>query len=422
VSANVAREARWVVAGQCAVVLGGLALVRVLTEYLTPSQYGELALALTLAGLVNQSVTGGLAAGIARYYAVAAEAGDVRGYLRDARRLMGLATAVVGALLMLSAAWLIGSGRGSAIGLAVMVAIFAVVSGLGSAVSGIQNAARQRALCALHSGGEAWLRIAVVVLLLQALGVSTVVVVLAYVLSMLVATASQVFFVRRLGADAAGRVGECSWTGRIWAYSWPFSIFGLFTWLHQASDRWALQSFGSADQVGLYAVLFQLGYAPMGVAVGVAMNLLAPIFYQTAGQATDSDRNTQVHRMAWRSVAGCLGLTGVAVGVALLLHRPVFALLVAEEFRVLSYLLPWMLLAGGLFAAGQMLALKLMADLSTAAMTRAKVGTALLGVALNIVLARVMGVEGVVIAQVGFGLVYLVWMAALARHPKRGVE
>lgn len=417
---SVAGEARWVAAGQVAVVLGGLALVRVLTEYLSPAQYGELALALTAAGLVNQSVMGGLVAGIARYYAVAAEARDVPGYLRDARWLMGLASAAVGVLAALGLAGLASADRLAWTGLAAVVAVFAVVSGLGSALSGIQSAARQRALCAFHAGGEAWLRIAVVVALLHALGISGTVVLLGYVISTLAVGVSQLVFVRRLGGQGAAPPGARSWAPRIWAYSWPFSIFGLFTWLHQASDRWALQSFGSADEVGLYAVLFQLGYAPMGVAMGMAMHLLAPILYQTAGQATDARRNSEVHRMAWRSVLGCLGLTAIAVVAACVVHGPVFAWLVAEEYRALSYLLPWMLLAGGLFAAGQMLALKLMADLSTVAMTRAKVGTALIGVALNIGLARAFGVEGVVIAQVGFGLLYLAWMAALARHPKGG--
>jgi len=418
---SVAREARWVAAGQVAVGLGGLALVRVLTEYLSPAQYGELALALTVAGLVNQLVMGGLVAGIARYYAVAVEAGDVRGYLRDARWLMGLATAVVGALAVLGLVGLAGLERLAWTGLAGMVALFAVISGLASALSGIQSAARQRALCAFHSGGEAWLRIVIVVGLLHVLGISSTVVLLGYAVSTLAVGVSQLFFVRRLAGECALPPGARPWAPRIWAYSWPFSIFGLFTWLHQASDRWALQSFGSADEVGLYAVLFQLGYAPMGVAMGMAMHLLAPILYQTAGQATDARRNSEVHRMAWRSVLGCLGLTAIAVVAALVLHRPVFAWLVATEYRALSHLLPWMLLAGGLFAAGQMLALKLMADLSTVVMTRAKVGTALIGVGLNIGLARAFGVEGVVIAQVAFGLLYLAWMAALARHPKGGV-
>jgi O-antigen/teichoic acid export membrane protein len=39
---------------------GALVLVRVLTEYLTPAQYGQLALGLTVAGLVNQVVMAGM--------------------------------------------------------------------------------------------------------------------------------------------------------------------------------------------------------------------------------------------------------------------------------------------------------------------------------------------------------------------------
>jgi len=38
------KEASWIIIGQIVAITGALALVRVLTEYLDPSQYGELAL------------------------------------------------------------------------------------------------------------------------------------------------------------------------------------------------------------------------------------------------------------------------------------------------------------------------------------------------------------------------------------------
>ena len=44
--------------GQIATIIGSLVLVRVLTEYLDPVDYGILALGMTIAGLMNQVVTG----------------------------------------------------------------------------------------------------------------------------------------------------------------------------------------------------------------------------------------------------------------------------------------------------------------------------------------------------------------------------
>jgi hypothetical protein len=43
---------------------------------------------------------------------------------------------------------------------------------------------------------------------------------------------------------------------------------GLFTWLQLASDRWALNAFTSVADVGGYAVLYRMGYAPFLLSVG----------------------------------------------------------------------------------------------------------------------------------------------------------
>jgi len=87
---------------------------------------------------------------------------------------------------------------------------------------------------------------------------------------------------------------------------------------------------------------------------------------------------------------------------------------VASQYQSVSYLLPWVVLAGGLFAAGQVLGLKLMSDMKPAAMTLAKIVTALLGVLLNIYFASVAGLNGVVGALVGFSVIYFMWMVFLS--------
>ena len=52
------KESSWILIGQIATIIGSLVLVRVLTEYLDPVDYGILALGMTIAGLMNQVVTG----------------------------------------------------------------------------------------------------------------------------------------------------------------------------------------------------------------------------------------------------------------------------------------------------------------------------------------------------------------------------
>lgn len=107
---RLAKEGSWIVVGQITSVLGAVVLVRVLTEYLDPTQYGQLALGLTVAGLVNRVVMGGVNNGISRYYSIAAEKQDLPSYLSASRRLMLYAalTVLVIGLTLLVGLWSLG--------------------------------------------------------------------------------------------------------------------------------------------------------------------------------------------------------------------------------------------------------------------------------------------------------------------------
>lgn len=415
---RLAKEGAWIGAGQAVAVAGALVLVRVLTEYLDPAQYGELALGLTVAGLVNQVVMGGVTAGIGRFYSIAAEKKDLVAYLRGSRRLLAFATLAVAVTAIVLLAGMIWLDYSKWAALAAAALAFSVLSGYNTSLSGIQNAARQRALVAVHSALDAWLKILLAVGVMIWLGRSSTAVVIGYALSSLLVSGSQFFFLRRSirPAGTTQGTGE-SWERRIWTYSWPFSAWGLFTWAQQASDRWALQTFASTEEVGMYAVVFQLGYVPIGLAATMAMTFLGPILYQRSGTATDSVRNMQVHRIAWRITLVGLSVTVLAFGFTFMRHEWVFRLLVDAQYHAVSPVLPWMVLAGGIFAAGQMLALKLMSDMRSTAMTAAKIVTAILGVALNMYGAARFGLHGVVAALVAFSIVYFLWMAWLAQHP-----
>jgi hypothetical protein len=73
-------------------------------------------------------------------------------------------------------------------------------------------------------------------------------------------------------------------------------------------------------------------------------------------------------------------------------------------------------LAGGLFAVGQMLSLKLMSEIRAKSLIQVKIGTAMVGVGTNLLGAWLFGLAGVVVALVVFSTLYLVWMFYLAWH------
>jgi O-antigen/teichoic acid export membrane protein len=84
--------------GQIGVAIISLLLVKVVTEYLTPSEFGEVALAMTIVALVAQVFMGGVNNGIARYYSIAKKANSLYSYSLAVRVLTSRVSLIVGIL------------------------------------------------------------------------------------------------------------------------------------------------------------------------------------------------------------------------------------------------------------------------------------------------------------------------------------
>lgn len=411
------KESILVVLGQGMAVAGALVGVRLMTGLLTPSAYGELALGTTVATLVNLTVLGPLCNGVTRFYAPAQEKNDLGGYLNAVRRLVLSATVIIFLVILLTMVGLLVAGRKEWIALATATLIFAILSGYNSILNGIQNAARQRSIVAVHQGIEAWGRFLTAAGLMLWLGATSTIAMLGYALAVILTLGSQSIFFRKV---VPAKIGEAEnknhWVDQIWTYSWPFATWGVFSGVQMASDRWALGLLGTLTDVGMYAVVFQLGYYPMSIVTGMATQLLAPIFFQRAGDASDCRRNAKVNALSWRVTWLALAVTGVTVLLAFLSHAQIFCLLVAKEYSSVSHLLPWMLLAGGLFAASQSISLSLMSQMKTHTLKTAKIMTALLGTTFNLAGAYWYGTAGLVMAAVLFSSVYFVWVVLISKN------
>ena len=412
---RLSKEAFWIIFGQIMAVVGSLIGVRLITGLLSPNEYGDLALGMTLAVLINQTIFGPLNNGVTRFYAPSFEQGDLSGYLKATYRLVFRATGIIILILLLTIATMFITKRNEWIYIATASIIFATLSGYNSIISGIQNAARQRSIVALHQGIDSWVRFLVAAGLLMWLGASSSIAMVGYAIGGALVLISQYLFFRKiiitqLIVEEKGR----NWQEKIWKFSWPFATYGIFTWSQLASDRWALQLFSSTNDVGLYSVLYQLGYYPMLMATGMVSQFLAPIFYQRAGDATDSARIANVSNLIWRFAGFSLALTIIAFLIALFVHTNIFYIFTNNKYATVSHLLPWMLLSGGIFATGQILTSNLMIHLKTQTMMVVKITTAMFGIVFNFVGAYLYGITGIVIASILFSLSYFLWMTVLS--------
>jgi O-antigen/teichoic acid export membrane protein len=413
------KEGSWIVVGQAMVMIASLVGVRLLTGLLSPAEYGELALGLTIATLVNQTILGPLGQGVLRFYAPAVEDDDLVGYLHAVKQLVLISTILIVCLMLFGLFSLVLAGQYQWIAITISSLVFAGVSGYNTILSGIQNAARQRSIVAIHQGVEYWLRFLVAVVLINLFGANSTVAMIGYALGVTMVLCSQsVYFFKAFPNPSTWIDRKSVWQEKIWQYSWPMSVFGIFTWLQLVSDRWALGLFRTKDEVGMYAALFQLGYYPISMATGMAVQFLAPIFFQRSGDGSDARRNADVSRLGWRLTVLALGLTGVAFCIALLTHVQIFDVFVDKKYRDVSYLFPWIVLSGGIFSASQTIALNLLSQTKTYTMMPMKITTALLGIILNLIGGYSHGTLGIVMASLIFSIACFFSMAALSIYKK----
>ena len=199
-------------------------------------------------------------------------------------------------------------------------------------------------------------------------------------------------------------------------YAWPFSVWGVFTWVQSSADRWALGAYAGMYQMGLYQSIYQLGYYPASLVTQFLLQVATPILFAKAGFGAEPARQKEAG--AWNNwlMLAVLGATLASAGFSFAGGHKLLALLLAPAYRSQSSLITWLVLASGCFAAGQIGSLNPMISMNTQRLIAPKIITAIGGTVLIIGGARMAGTPGVVAAQLFFSLAYLIWILCLNRQ------
>jgi len=285
---NVKGEVAWVLAGQVLVLAGGLVGVKLLTNIMPQEAYGELALGMSIAGLINMFLFGPLGQVVLRYYSVSKDRGEQVVYyslLRQLHLWLLIILAVGGAVVALAVDVVAGTGWAWLTAAAVA---FGVASGLLGSAQGLFTAARERRLTALSQSADVWLRYGMALLLLYLGGREGYWALAGYALGSLLILLFQIQPVRHMIRDAKG--GDMvpvdvltHYRDEFWRFGTPFVAFAGLAAISQYADRWLLQGLAGKVEVGVYAALYQIASAPIGLLAGVVTQLVVPVVFARAG-------------------------------------------------------------------------------------------------------------------------------------------
>jgi O-antigen/teichoic acid export membrane protein len=418
---RIVREFALIAGGQGVAALGGIVGVRVLTQALSPTVYGEVALGMTLALLVQQTMLSPLSVAFLRFFSPALEAQTINAYSNAVRRLLRRASIPVLLLGVACTTGLVGIAHPEWIGVVVAATALSLFSGYNVALDSIQNAARHRILVAVHQIVNQWGRFLVALALIAVFEKSSAVVLAAYAFVSAATLFSRTVFLGNRVTGQGGTTNDSAeaahaMVARMRRYALPFAAWGVFTWAFEASGRWGLQISSGTTGVGLYAALWQIGHYPIALLADTIATTVAPIVFARAGDGSDQRRLRDAQRMNAVVVRSMFAMAIVATVVGFLLQDRLVLLLVGPEYHAIAPLLPWAILSGGLFGCAQVAVLRILMSADTRALIVPKILTAVVGSILKVGGAYLMGLRGVVAASVIFSLGYLLWIVALNRQ------
>ena len=211
----------------------------------------------------------------------------------------------------------------------------------------------------------------------------------------------------------------------ILSFSWPFAIWGIFGWVHLSSDKWALQTFYGPAIVGPFAVVTLLAVYPLTIGSGFLTTLIVPVAYERAGDLTRHQNLKSAYKII--SIATAVYALGVItlMYIYFIFHYELVVLISNQGFAKISFLLPWLTGAWGLFYFGQVLSGFGMVANKSRAYIAPKIVAAVIAGTSTFFLAPKYGATGVLWGLALAGFVYAVWcfvIAVIVVHIRPGVN
>lgn len=420
------KELFWISLGHASAMLGSLSVVKVMTHFLDPAVYGEVALAMTGALFVQNIILGPCCNSLSRYYVLAKEQNKIKTYFLASQKLF---TEAVIASLVMALIIIFGSliaGFYKYILQILIAAMLAIISGSSSAFDTIQTARRERKIVAWHQGVQQWTRVLCVVVAILLFGKTSITVLLGACFGAFIPLISQAIFLKNsvenslLQNDVISVKELNKQVSQMKKFCFPFLIWGIFGWLQSSSDKWALGASNSTSDVGRYAVLMQLSLAPTTIFAGVIAQFISPIIYEKAGSGLDLYKLKNAANINKNIFKIIMILTILITIVLYLNHRKIFSVLTDSKYSEVSYLMPWVFLSGGVFSGAQILSMSLLLHFKSQTLLWPKVGTAILAIILYFGVAPRFGLNGLVVASLFVASIYTVWIYLLSEKNLSG--
>lgn len=412
-------ELIWVATGQALTLVVGFLSIKILTHLMDPAMYGQLMLGVSIAALVSLFIYGPLGQAATRFYSVYRGRGDLATYVCAFRnihsRLLWLLIAPTCSVAV--ALYLVVGGIWP--WLVTTAVLYSAVTGLNHGFLSMFSAMRRRMVVAVHQSGESAARLLGAVSAMAVAGISPSVALIGYASGSLLILASLHKIAQTTGkleharaqrpplATAASAASGSSVYTEIWQYVLPFFVWAAIGYAFMHGDRWMLQSVSGPEAVGTYMAIYQIGSALPNAMISVISQYIEPLVFErfetSRANPNETDGTSLIRTSVLYTGLVLIALVAIASGWSM----AIVGFVTTTEIAQHSSLLAWIVAGTGLIGLGQILTIYGLAMRRPSAYLGSKTvaAIALLGAAYFGATQR--GAEGVAMALVTAGVVYL---------------
>ena len=409
-------ELFWSVFGQLISLFSGFLIVKVLTNQLSPTTYGNYALWMTLISLGNQVYFSAIASGLARFYSIARANNMLETYFQSVAyffsKIMRFTAIVSLAILTFI---LIAPSK---VGLNLLLAsLLTSLSGFVAILHSINNAARNRRFITVSFIIDNGIKLALIIGAFNLLSYSNTPQIL--LIMIFAAAISLMYLSNRIGSNKDYLFSfnisyKPRWVKDVNYFARPLLISGIFNWSFFASQRWALEFSNGSAEVGKFFALSQLTYLPMTLFFGFLVSFLSPIVFQKANDLSNITAVKKSLRLLDFLVIFIFAFTIIACWLTGLFGDKYLSLFLPSSYYQSPLNAVILVMSAGVLyasiASGQVLSVlnqpNMILSLST--------GGQLIFVTMNFAASFTWGLQGLIYSVLISSIVHLLWMRIIA--------
>ena len=417
---NIFKEFSWIGIGQIITIIGALFGVRLLTSLLSPEQYGELALGMTVGTFIYTIFLGPISNGISRYYSLANRKNDTLNYLKAIQKIIFLISLLIFILFIIVLFILISIGYSKWVWFFIASIIFGLFSSFSNIFISIQNVLRNRSLVALYNLLSTWFRFILAAIFIKAFGVTSTSAMFGQALSMIFILTLQLYFYKnQLKKNEflrpLDKKSQVDWESMIFSFSWPYSSWAVLSWLSKSADKWGLEFFSGNEAVGFFAILYQLGFYPMSLIIAIITSYLTPIYFDKAGDGKNKFKLRKLYSLSFKIFYLIFLILLIPVIISFKYHEIIFKLFVDYKYHNVSYLLGPMMLSALINQSTLIISILIAANNKIKSLIIPNNISSFIGIIAYLLGAYYGGLNGIIIASILNSSIILIWYIILVK-------